>query len=290
VEPVTKFYIAGDGTDAADELRRQLYQFGDETVVQYTRADEIIVMPGFDVSDWSFMRDPGKPVCEAHRDQLADGGYWRLHYDQPDDVLPAIGQTGFSPAGEYWPPPAAVWGGPLDDNGMHNGSSAITTISGRKVDPLNLTVDDIDIEDIAHALARQVRYNGHVSGFLSVARHSLWVSRRLTGTYDALAKPGDRDLQLWGLLHDAAETYIGDCVKPLKHSAEMQAFRDIEEQVDKRIALAFNLEYPMPPEVKQADKFVTLEVEIGLGLKDTDGDYRQDESDFLEAFYRLERA
>ena len=56
---------------------------------------------------------------------------------------------------------------------------AVRVWSGELVDPFDMTADDIHISDIAHSLARQCRYNGHVEGFLSVAAHSIWVSMRL---------------------------------------------------------------------------------------------------------------
>lgn len=122
--------------------------------------------------------------------------------------------------------------------------------SGRLVDPLALEVDDVNIGDIARALSRQCRYNGHVAGFVSVARHSLWVSRLLE------QRGCSRLTQLEGLLHDASEAYIGDMISPLKHRPELATFRAIEEDVDLVIALHFHTRHPLPPVVKEADRLV----------------------------------
>lgn len=130
------------------------------------------------------------------------------------------------------------------------------TWTDKRVDPLNLQPEDICIEDIAHALSRQCRYNGHVEGFLSVARHSLWVSHFL------LDFTHDRKLALWGLLHDAAETYVGDMIRPLKHRPEMELFRLADARADEAIAYKFGLCWPMPEEVKKADNHVLTNIEL----------------------------
>jgi len=77
--------------------------------------------------------------------------------------------------------------------------------SMRLVDPFNLKPEDIDIKDIAHHLSRICRWNGGVNGFYSVAEHSIKVAKAVAPEY-----------QLWGLLHDAVETYIGDITRPVK--------------------------------------------------------------------------
>jgi hypothetical protein len=171
----------------------------------------------------------------------------------------------------------------LDHEGLHAGAtSAISTISGRRVDPLNAKPEDISIYEIAHSLSRTCRYNGHVGKFLSVARHSLWVSARLqTWGHDAT-------MQLWGLLHDASEAYLGDMVKPLKHDPSMVKFVEAEDALEAVIAQAFNLPFPMPAEVKEADRFVTVEVELGMRLRDThNSTYDDDYHLFMPRYYDL---
>lgn len=84
--------------------------------------------------------------------------------------------------------------------------------SGRRVFPFELKPSDILIDDIAHALAMQVRYNGHVSRLYTVGEHCIRIC-------DALFRDtGDAKLALTGLLHDAGEAYTGDFTRPVKNS------------------------------------------------------------------------
>jgi len=100
--------------------------------------------------------------------------------------------------------------------------------------------DEICIEDIAHALALQCRFNGHVTVFYSVAQHSVFVS-------EIVPKP----FALAGLMHDATEAYLGDMVKPLKWS--MPAYRTAEKVFWRVIAAKFGLHEKVDPAVKVAD-------------------------------------
>lgn len=102
--------------------------------------------------------------------------------------------------------------------------------------------DDIRISDIAHSLSLQCRFNGHCSRFYSVAEHSVRVSWHLPP-----------ELQLWGLLHDAAEAYLGDLVRPVKCQPEAKWYRDVEDNLLRCIAGRFDLIWPMPAKVKIAD-------------------------------------
>jgi hypothetical protein len=118
--------------------------------------------------------------------------------------------------------------------------SWIQTYTGKRFDPINPRAEDVDIIDIAHALSMQCRYSGHTSQFLSVAEHCVRVSRAVP--------PADA---LWGLLHDAAEAYIGDLAQPLK--AHMPAFVATEQKLHAVIAERFGLSLPMPRSVHVAD-------------------------------------
>ena len=121
--------------------------------------------------------------------------------------------------------------------------SMIATFSGRYVDPLHLSPDDVNIEDIAHALANQCRFTGHTLEFFSVAQHSVLVMRTLPIEH-----------KFWGLLHDASETYLSDVARPLKQDPYFgQAYRGAEGRAMRAIASAFDLPWPEPPEVKVAD-------------------------------------
>ncbi len=145
-----------------------------------------------------------------------------------------------------------------DDDMLHEGSpTAITTWLRIRFDPLNPDMQLIEVEDIAHALARQCRYNGHVGGFLSVARHSIWVADRIADL------GGNKRMQLQGLLHDAAEAYLGDLVRPLKHSPMGATYLEVESKLEAAIAARFQLEYPWPEYVHLADTYVLRSLEMG---------------------------
>lgn len=124
------------------------------------------------------------------------------------------------------------------------------TRSGRKFWPLDPRPGDFAIEDIAHALAHVCRYGGQCKRFFSVGQHCLWVSRIC-----------DPQHALEGLLHDLAEAYIGDMVRPLK--TFMPAYKDVEKKIEAAAAEQFNLTYPWPESVKRADESVLMrEAEI----------------------------
>lgn len=100
----------------------------------------------------------------------------------------------------------------------------LMTFTGREVDLLTPTADMICIEDVAHGLSMQCRYNGQIEKFMSVAEHSMIVA---TGVE---AAGGDRFEQLCGLMHDAHEAYIGDMLQPMKEMPGLgDAYKALEE-------------------------------------------------------------
>lgn len=119
-------------------------------------------------------------------------------------------------------------------------TSYVSTFSGNRFYPLEPRIDRVAIEDIAHGLAYQCRFNGQTCEFYSVAQHSLVVS--------ALVPP---PLRLAALLHDAAEAYLGDMVKPLK--VLLPEFGVIEEKVSAIIADTFGLDFSDYGPIKRAD-------------------------------------
>lgn len=114
------------------------------------------------------------------------------------------------------------------------------TFTGRAFYPLAPHVDDIDPVDIAHALSLICRYGGHVRRYYSVAEHCVLMSTAVSP-----------ENALWALLHDAAEAYVGDMVRPLKRM--LPAYRQIESHLTFVICMRFGLPRACPAEVKAAD-------------------------------------
>ena len=124
-----------------------------------------------------------------------------------------------------------------------NAGLFVSTYSGRQFYPLAPSAKQIEIGDIAHGLAYQCRFNGQTRHFYSVAQHSLIVA-------DLVAPR----LRLAALLHDAAEAYLGDLVKPLKQLFPL--FSTIESTVMDAIAQRFaiaDVRDFYSPQIKQAD-------------------------------------
>jgi hypothetical protein len=114
--------------------------------------------------------------------------------------------------------------------------SWIETYTGKKFYPLNPRPGDVSIIDIAHSLSMQCRFNGHTRLFYSVAEHSIIVSKELAAAgYGWI-------LQLYGLLHDAAEAYVCDLPRPIKN--QIKEYRPIEAKIQEVIWQAFNLSSP----------------------------------------------
>ncbi|MEN6534504.1 MAG: phosphohydrolase [Bryobacteraceae bacterium] len=105
----------------------------------------------------------------------------------------------------------------------------VCTYTGRHVYPLAMQAEDIDICDIAHALAMKCRYTGHCRYFMSVAQHSV-----LMAQFDL---PGTKT---WRLLHDAAEAYLPDIASPIKHEFPLIV------EAEKRILLAVQERFGLP--------------------------------------------
>jgi 5'-deoxynucleotidase YfbR-like HD superfamily hydrolase len=128
-------------------------------------------------------------------------------------------------------------------------------LSGRRLDLLDPSPLDIEIEDIAHGLARVARWNGQTEGryIYSVAQHCLLV--------EALARIRsprlDRGPRLATLLHDAPEYVIGDMISPFKVVIG-DAYKVVERRLLAAIHRRFGLPTPSPPElealIKAADR------------------------------------
>ncbi len=116
----------------------------------------------------------------------------------------------------------------------------IHTFTGIAFDLRDPRPEMVCLEDIVHSLSLMNRFNGAALFPYSVAQHSLHVAELLPPA-----------LRLDGLLHDAAEAYIGDMVSPLKQV--LPEYKAVEARISAVVAEVFGLIHPEPPEVKRAD-------------------------------------
>jgi 5'-deoxynucleotidase YfbR-like HD superfamily hydrolase len=120
-------------------------------------------------------------------------------------------------------------------------------LSGRRLDLLDPSPLDIEIEDIAHGLARVARWNGQTTGdhAFSVAQHSLIVEN-LCGK---LAPGWPAKWRLAALLHDGPEFVIGDMISPFKAALGLD-YRAFEDKLEAAIHVRFGLPAHAPATVK----------------------------------------
>ncbi len=123
----------------------------------------------------------------------------------------------------------------------------IETFTGRRFLPLAPVADDICVQDIAHALSNQCRFSGHTKEFYSVAEHSVRVSELLQDWGCS------KDIQLWGLIHDASEAYLVDIPAPLKHTDAFFEYRRSEARLMVAICRRLGLPVAEPERVRWAD-------------------------------------
>ena len=124
-------------------------------------------------------------------------------------------------------------------------------LSGRRLDLLDPTPVDIEIEDIAHGLAFVARWNGQTYGdyAYSVAEHSLLVEA-LFHRINPDATPAQR---LTALLHDAPEYVIGDMISPVK-AAVGPGYGALDDRLTAAIHIRFGLPAVTPPQLKRKIK------------------------------------
>ncbi len=128
-------------------------------------------------------------------------------------------------------------------------------LSGRRLDLLDPSPIDVEIEDIAHGLSRVARWNGQTTGAwgYSVAQHSVLVEFLIT----KLAPKATPEERMTALLHDAGEYVVGDMISPFK-AALGYDYRELEDRLQSAIHIRFGLP-PKTPErlkklIKKADR------------------------------------
>jgi 5'-deoxynucleotidase YfbR-like HD superfamily hydrolase len=120
-------------------------------------------------------------------------------------------------------------------------------LSGRRLDLLDPSPMDIEIEDIAHGLARVARWNGQTVGehAFSVAQHSVVVEEIVVHIEPAIAPRW----RLAALLHDASEYVIGDMISPFKAALGVD-YKIFEDRLENAIHTRFGLPAKTPANVK----------------------------------------
>ena len=159
----------------------------------------------------------------------------------------------------------------MDKKGNDVLKAYIATYTGKQFYLLSPKLEDIDILDIAHGLAMQCRWTGQCKFHYSIAQHSYYCS---------FIGPDNEAFDR--LMHDAAEAYIGDLNRPLKHYTEAGiAYRRQEEIVQHAIAERFGFSIIEPSSVKRADNLMLYTEKkqiMGYTFEEPQEDIRQFES------------
>lgn len=121
----------------------------------------------------------------------------------------------------------------------------ISTFSGRSLSLLNPDPKSIVLDDIARGLANKGYFGGQTPKFYSIAQHSLLV-------YQLVYLSGaDREESRAALLHDGAEGFINDMLKPLK--VMLPVYCEVEEKISRAIFTRFDIDYDLIKRIKPAD-------------------------------------
>ena len=147
-------------------------------------------------------------------------------------------------------------------------------LSGRRLDILDPSPLDIEIEDIAHGLSFLARWNGQTVGDypFSVAQHSLLVENIFSMQFPDMDNPS----KLFALLHDSAEYVIGDMISPIKSHLGAE-YEELDENLTTAICMRFNIPTKkietIKKRVKLADKKAAWLEAINLaGFSQRDAD------------------
>ena len=138
------------------------------------------------------------------------------------------------------------------------------TWTGKRFYILDPRVEDFCIEDVAHALSNQCRYNGHTDRFYSVAEHSIILTRYVL---NGLIKGGHgrlhrNDMAHLMLMHDGAEAYFSDVPKPIKNS--IPNLEAAELRVEEVYAKAFGTLPKLPNWMKEFDRRIVMDEKRAL--------------------------
>lgn len=165
--------------------------------------------------------------------------------------------------------------------------NSILTYTGIYFWPLDPKISEINIQDIAHALSRICRFNGHIEGFYSVAQHCVLCSWLCS-----------EENKLYGLLHDSAEAYCCDLPSPIK--INLKKYKKMENRILAKICKKYDLPLIEPPEVKYWDyvlratemrdlrKFNPIQSQyVPLELKIVPWTIEESKNMFLKEFSRL---
>jgi len=141
------------------------------------------------------------------------------------------------------------------------------TVSGKQVFVLNPRVEDIDGQDIGHALCHICRFGGHTKKFYSVGQHSMLVHsivenafsekavEPIRGFFSPVTVATKKDIRT-AFMHDSPEAYLGDVIRPLK--TFLPVYKFIESLWWNVIAEKYALHQRMPAMVKYADRVALL--------------------------------
>lgn len=172
----------------------------------------------------------------------------------------------------------------------------ITTIGGRKFNPLSPSLNNIDIEDIAHSLSLICRANGHFKQFFSVARHCINCAK------EAKVRGHSPKIQMLCLLHDATEAYVGDMTRPLK--LQLDYYCECEDRLYSTILKALDITPPTEEEkavIKAIDdcmlyhEFRTFNGDclfdeappIHIKIEDSERTFAETKTDYLVLYHEL---
>ena len=174
----------------------------------------------------------GPPVPEMGREPLTDGRFVTIKLKGPIEIQIDLEQA----VRESW-------------KGVDR--TEIDTFSGGRLDFLNLSVGDINLDDIAVGLSNTCRFAGQIDEFYSVSEHINLVSRVLESRLDA-PFPG---LVESAFAHDFPEAYAHDIVSPLKKLCPGYKLieRDLERVIMEAFGLGISLSHPM---IKEVDLYV----------------------------------